>query len=130
LKPIYQLIRNASEAPPEKVEETAAEIQNLIEHHTNLVARVIIPNVEKARKTELGSIARSAMIRAAVALRLEGEAGFQKIRDPFGDGPFILRRLPAGSGEQGFELDSRISAIRTNTAMKFLEDKPAKPTLE
>jgi len=130
LKPVYEAILKAAEAPPEKLEETAAAIHELVEHHTNLIARVMFPNVEKARKTELGAIARSAMIRAAVALRLEGDAGFQKIRDPFGDGPFTLRRLSAGSGEQGFELDSRVSAIRPNTALKFLEDKPEKVTFE
>ena len=130
LKPVYEAILKAAEAPPEKLEETAAGIQELIKHSTNLVAQLIFPNVEKARKMEMGSIARSTMIRAAVALRLEGDAGFQKIRDPFGDGPFTLRQLPAGSGEQGFELDSRISAVRTNTAMKFLEDKPEKPAFE
>ena len=130
LKPVYEASLKAAEAPPEKLEETAAGIQELIKHSTNLIAQLIFPNVEKARKTELGAIARSSMIRAAVALRLEGDAGFQKIRDPFGDGPFTLRRLPDGSGEQGFELDSRVSAVRPNTAMKFLEDKPEKPTFE
>jgi len=57
-------------------------------------------------------------------LLLEGEDAFKKLRDPFGNGPFILRRLPGGSGEAGFELDSGLSQIRTNTALKFMGDFP------
>jgi hypothetical protein len=130
LKPIYESIQKAADAPPEKLEETAASLKDLIDNHPNEIARLIVPNIEKARKTEMAAIARAAMIRAAIALRLEGDTAFQKIRDPFGDGPFTLRRLPAGAGEQGFELDSRVSAIRPNTTLKFLEDKPEKPAFE
>jgi hypothetical protein len=130
LKPIYELIQKAADAPPEKLEETAASLRDVIDNHPNEIARLIVPNIEKARKTEMAAIARGAMIRAAIALRLEGDTGFQKIRDPFGDGPFTLRRLPAESGEQGFELDSRVSAIRPKTALKFFEDKPEKPAFE
>lgn len=122
---IYESFQKLADTGPTELDQAAAEIADLTGKHTNLLARLIFPNIARARKTELGLVARSAMLRAAVTLRLEGEPAFQKIRDPFGDGPFTLRRLPPDSGEVGFELDSQLSEIRKGTALKFLEDQPA-----
>src|SRR5262249_40862298 len=99
----------------------------LMDGSTNQVAQLIFPNVAQARRNEQGAIVHAAMVRAAVTLRLEGEDAFKKLRDPFGNGPFKLRRLPAESGEAGFELDSGLSQIRTNTALKFVEEFSRKP---
>ncbi|NNM87217.1 MAG: hypothetical protein HKL95_01725 [Phycisphaerae bacterium] len=40
------------------------------------------------------AIAFQAMMRAAVAYRLGGKAAFDKIRDPFGHGSFMLTKYP------------------------------------
>ena len=127
VEPFYAAIQKAADATPSQLEREANTIRQLTEGSSNQIAQVIFPNVARARKNELGAIVHAAMVRAAVTLRLEGEDAFEKLRDPFGNGPFTLRRLPAESGEVGFELDSGLSQIRTNTALKFMEDFSRKP---
>jgi hypothetical protein len=57
---------------------------------------------------------RLAMLRAAIAYRLEGDAGYKNVQDPFGSGPFSFRRVenhPNGQGRivgSGFELSSEL----------------------
>ena len=128
LEPIYQLMQETASVPPDKLKESSSQLRSLIQTHTNTIAQLIIPNLERARAREMEHIARTAMVRAAIALRLEGEDGFQKVKDPFGTGPLVLRRLPTDSGEVGFELDTRLSEVRTNVSVKFFEDKPVKPS--
>ena len=127
VEPFYAAIQKAADATPSQLEREANTIRQLTEGSSNQIAQVIFPNVARARKNELGAIVHAAMVRAAVTLRLEGEDAFEKLRDPFGNGPFTLRRLPAESGEVGFELDSGLSQIRTNTALKFMGDFSRKP---
>jgi hypothetical protein len=127
VEPLYATIQKAADATPSQLEREANTIRQLTEGSSNQIAQVIFPNVARARKNELGAIVHAAMLRAAVALRLEGEGAFEKLRDPFGNGPFTLRRVPAESGEVGFELDSGLSQIRTNTALKFTGDFSRKP---
>jgi hypothetical protein len=131
--PIYDSIVKLADAAPNRVEEDARAAATLTKDHPNLIARLILPNIGKARTTELGGLARVAMLRAAIALRLEGEDGFKKVQDPFGDGPFTLTRLPADSGEVGYQLSSHLDAVLPgNTTMKFFEDapKPKAPAFE
>jgi len=127
VEPFYAAIQKAADATPSQLEREANTIRQLTEGSSNLIAQVIFPNVARARRNELGAIVHADMVRAAVTLRVEGEDAFKKLRDPFGNGPFSLRRLPADSGEVGFELDSALSQIRTNTALKFTGDFSRKP---
>lgn len=127
VEPLYAAIQKAADATPSQLEREANTIRQLTEGSSNQIAQVIFPNVARARKNELGAIVHAAMVRAAVTLRLEGEDAFAKLRDPFGNGPFTLRRLPAESGEVAFELDSGLSQVRTNTALKFTGDFSRKP---
>jgi hypothetical protein len=122
VEPIYDAIEKAADAVPAQLEREANTMRQLTEGSSNQIAQVIFPNVARARRNELGAVVHSAMLRAAITLRLEGEEAFQKLRDPFGNGPFTLRRLPADSSVPGFELDSGLSQIRTNTALKFTGD--------
>jgi hypothetical protein len=127
VEPLYAAIEKAADATPSQLEREANTMRQLTEGSSNLIAQVIFPNVARARRNELGAIVHADMLRAAVTLRLQGEDAFAQLRDPFGNGPFTLRRLPADSGEEGFELDSGLSQIRTNTALKFTGDFGRKP---
>jgi hypothetical protein len=44
------------------------------------------------------------MFRAGIAWRLKGEEAMKKVTDPFGDGPFTVRRWVGG-----FELSSKLT---------------------
>ena len=122
VEPFYAAVQNAGDATPSQLEREANTIRQITEGSSNQIAQFIFPNVARARKNELGAIVHAAMVGAAVTLRLEGEEAFGKLRDPFGNGPFSLRRLPAESGKVAFELDSDLSQIRTNSALKFTGD--------
>ena len=54
---------------------------------------------------------REAMIRAAVEYKLRGDAGFQGVTDPCGQGPFVLRRFIFQGVDRGFELTSAIDSV-------------------
>jgi hypothetical protein len=122
VEPFYAAIQMAADATPSQLEREANTIRQLTQGSSNQIAQVIFPNVARARRNELGAIVHAAMVRAAVTLRMEGEDAFNNVRDPFGNVPFTLRRLPAETGAVGFELDSGLSQIRTNTALKFIGD--------
>ncbi len=54
------------------------------------------------------------MLRAALAYRLQGDAGYRTVRDPFGSGPFGFRWIESYKNNQGrivgdgFELSSKL----------------------
>jgi hypothetical protein len=68
-----------------------------------LATIVLTPKPEHLRLLNEESEARSAMLRAAIAMRLNGPDALKTIRDPFGDGPFDYKATP-----HGFELSSRL----------------------
>ena len=60
------------------------------------------------------SIARLAMLDAAIALQLHGQDAFRKARDPFGGGPFEYREVAGG-----YTLTSRLTVGGKPFAMTF-----------
>jgi hypothetical protein len=118
-RPVYDWLGPILSATPDRLALEHAEFQRKIDALKNPLAEVLAPNVLKARRTELRLDAQLAMVRAAIALRSGGEEAFRKLRDPFGDGPFILRRF--GSGEHApFELSSRLrEPDAREVALKF-----------
>ncbi len=119
LEPLYRHAGRLAVASPEALERETAAFQQAVAGHSNQLARVAMPNVGKARRSELELVADAAMLRAALALRLDGEPAFRKIQDPFGSGPFVLRTLPADDGDHGFELVSKASESGLKAALKF-----------
>ncbi len=119
VEPLYRKAERLAGASPESLEAETAAFQPLVDRHSNPIARVAMPNVGKARRTELETIASTAMLRAALALQLDGEAAFRKIQDPFGSGPF-LRRNPLGEKNgAGFELESKASEAGLSATLKL-----------
>ncbi|MBL9170308.1 MAG: hypothetical protein JNN07_21410 [Verrucomicrobiales bacterium] len=119
-RPIYDWLEPIMSATPDRLAWEHAEFQRKIDALKNPLVEVLVPNILKARQTELRLEAHLAMLRAAIALRSGGEGAFRQIRDPFGDGPFILRRF--GSGEHAsFELSSNLrEPDKREVALKFV----------
>ncbi len=113
-----QVSKIAGSTPPALEDETAA-MQERVASHPNHLPQMFIPDVGGARKSEIRAATHAVMLRAAVALRLEGQAGFQKVRDPFGTGPFTLRPVTSRSGQASFELESELGRSWTNLALSF-----------
>lgn len=85
-----------------------------VEGQSNLFVKKLFPSLGKARSREFTALNRLAMLRAAITYRLEGEAGFKNVQDPFGSGPFGFRRVENHPNRQGraigsgFELSSEM----------------------
>src|SRR5262249_8149137 len=93
----------------------AINIAAAIEKSTNHVVQRILPNIERARRREMETLARLAMLEAASAFRRVGQAGLQDVRDPFGNGPFAYHLTDAG-----FELRSALADYGYNGALVFV----------
>jgi hypothetical protein len=73
------------------------------------------------RVKEFNTQAMQAMVRAAVAYKLRGQAGLQSVMDPFGDGPFAFQRFVFKGEDRGFELKSAYTGLAYPCAMIFVE---------
>ena len=67
-----------------------------------------------AKHWEAESVARLAMINAAIALRIEGQTGFNQVHDPFGNGPFTHQ-----ASDGGYTLTSKLTIDGKSFKMQF-----------
>jgi hypothetical protein len=89
--------------PPEQFEMTfKSEIQELSK--TNPVVREFTPNLPRIRWAEAYSQTRWAMLRAAIAVQIEGSSALNQHLDPYDGNPFSY--VPV---DGGFRLQSRLS---------------------
>jgi hypothetical protein len=133
VEPLYDSIVELAETAPAKLDEVTRATAKMRDQHPNKLARMLFPNVSKARHTELGIATRTAMLLAAIELQLHGNDAFQRVSDPLGNGPFQLTPFAGEDGRAGFELDSRGSAYGLSTRLPFVQKKsgaPLKPTFE
>lgn len=94
--------------------------------HPNLFVHVFFPAFEKCRLKEFAIEVKLAMLRAALAQRLSGEAGLGRVHDPLFNEPFQFRRFEFGGVDRGFELRSKMQARDWTESLIFLEqDGPA-----
>jgi hypothetical protein len=61
---------------------------------------------ENSRDKEFKAQVNVAMVRAALEYKLHGQAAFQSVTDPCGQGPFGFRRFILQGVDRGFELKS------------------------
>jgi hypothetical protein len=97
-----------------------------IANHPNLFVHVFFPVFEKCRLKEFALETKSAMLRAALAYRLSGEAGLGQVPDPLFNEPFQFRRFEFDGVDRGFELRSKMDTRGWTESVIFLErDGPA-----
>jgi len=118
-EPLYDAIQPLATASPETLAREIDRLAEIKEKGTNLIGQLLLPNVGKARSKELEIMARDAMVRAALAYRLRGEKGLNEVPDPFGQGPFVLKRLDPAQGLSGFELKSGLEEFGLKGKMSF-----------
>ena len=114
--PAFDVMQKIAVASPENLAAETENAAKLVEGNSNLVVEGFVPNVANARKRELETLARLAMLKAAVAYRQNGVGGLQSVRDPYGDGPFESHRV-----ERGLELRSKLSQFGLNGSLVFAE---------
>jgi len=110
--------------PPEQFEMSyKAEIQEL--SRTNPVVREFTPNLPRLRWAEAYSQTRRALLRAAIAVRMEGPDALNRHLDPYDGNPFPY--APVGSG---FKLQSQLSEGGIPISLSILpgaENRKASP---
>jgi hypothetical protein len=77
------------------------------------------------RPREFRAQAELAMVHAAVEYKLNGESGLKSVRDPFGKGPFTIRRFVFKGVDRGFELKSAYAGADAPFVMIFVEKQGA-----
>jgi hypothetical protein len=76
---------------------------------------------DRAKQREFRGQVYLAMVRAAVEYKLHGEAAFQKVQDPWANGPFAFRRFIFEGVDRGFELKSAYKGQGFEDTMIFVE---------
>jgi hypothetical protein len=119
MRPVYDWVQQVVSAPPDRLKPEHEGFQQKVELLKNPLVEPLVPNILKARQSELRLIAHLAMVRAAIALRVGGDEAFRQIHDPFGNRPFTLRRL-GPDDNAAFELHSLLHEFdEREVAMKF-----------
>lgn len=82
----------AEDRAVELIEELHQQIES------NPLAKLFLPAFGSARKAEAAFLTRKALLKAAFALYRDGAGALDKAEhhDPFGDGPFQLKRVDGG----------------------------------
>jgi hypothetical protein len=101
----------------EQVQTFAAEIQK----SQNPFVQLLFVDPLKPRVKEFRIQAWQAMVQAAVEYKLHGEAGFNRVPDPLGKGPFTFQRFVFEGVDRGFELKSAYAGLQYPCALIFVE---------
>jgi hypothetical protein len=109
LEPLYDEATRILGLPWSEYQAPTAEFEKRMASHPNVLARQFFPALGKARAREFPMEAKLAMLQAAIAYKLHGEAAFNSIADPFGEGAFGLRRFTLDGVDRGFELQSKLN---------------------
>jgi len=88
--------------PPEEFErQYKSELEPL--STANPIIRVMTPNLPRFRWTEAYTQTRRALLRAAIAIRMDGPKAVDQHRDPYDGMPFSYKPV-----ERGFRLESHL----------------------
>jgi hypothetical protein len=96
-----------------------------VEQSGNPLVGLSLPAWEKARRREFRILVFLAELRAATEYKLHGDAGFQTVADPCGQGPFAFRRFVFEGVDRGFELRSANKVLGNEGAFIFVEKEGA-----
>lgn len=89
--------------PLPEFDRQAKAIEKKLQEVCPLAAHSLFGRLQWMRYLDADSEARMAMLKAAIAIALDGPDRAKDFKDPFGNGPFEYR--PIG---KGFELKSRL----------------------
>ena len=83
----------------------------------------------RSRMREFRAEVALAMVHAAVAYKLRGEAGLRVVNDPCGQGPFAFRRFIFNGVDRGFELRSAFRPEDSYPQVLIFVEKDGPPFL-
>jgi len=101
-KKYYGAVADIANLPLADFERRAYEIEEKMKKDSPAAA-LVMPAFGKFREQEAGAEALLAVLKAAIAIVLDGPDRAKDFKDPFGDGPFEY--VPVGNG---FVLKSKL----------------------
>jgi hypothetical protein len=121
VEPYYDRAGRILSLPRAEYEPKSKQFITEIEQSHNPFLSLTFPAVAKCRPKEFASEAALAMVRAAVAYRLNGEAGLRTIKDPIGATPFEYERFAFEGVDRGFKLKSAYDGRGFPEVLIFVE---------
>jgi hypothetical protein len=125
LGPLYKELERVLALPYAEYGPSFDQFRTGVQRLSNPLAQRLL-NYDHSRQIEFGTAVELAMVRAAIAYRLDGEAGLNSVSDPCGIGPFKARRFLFEGADRGFELSSSHAWNGKEQVLIFVE-KAGKP---
>lgn len=100
---MYDPLIKAMDLPMDQFGKALEEWTKVVEASKNPLVQLMMPAFGTSYYTYHRSLAHAAILHAAIIYRLEGKAAFEKIKDPYGDGPFTL-----ANHEEGIVISSKL----------------------
>jgi hypothetical protein len=125
LSPMYDKVTALMNLPHGPFEEQMAQFMAEVEKHPNPLVPKLFTVFSKCRTREFAVVAKQAMLRAGIEYKLRGEAGLKGVTDPFGQGPFTMRRFIFEGEDRGFELRSTYNGRGHDEVLIFVEKNGA-----
>jgi hypothetical protein len=121
MSPMYERAVTILSLPRAEYEAQIGPFMAEVQNSPNPMIVEFFPALTKARPKEFATLAKLAMLRAAVEYKLHGEAGFNSVKDPTGDGPFVMQRFVFEGVDRGFEIKSPYAGVGYPEVMIFVE---------
>ena len=118
---LYERLAQVEALPPREYEEQMRPLLAETQSTSNSLVKMTFPAFEKFRQREFAVQAASAMVQAAIEYKLRGDAGFQSVVDPFGDGLFGFQRFIFEDVDRGFQLKSAYAGRGFPETLIFVE---------
>lgn len=118
---LYQRLQRVVALPLREYEEQMRPLLAEIQNTSNPLVKMTFPAFEKCRQKEFAVQAASAMVQAAIEYKVRGDAGFQSVVDPCGDGPFGFQRFSFEGVDRGFQLKSPYAGRGFPETLIFVE---------
>jgi hypothetical protein len=120
-EPLYQRLVQIMALPLPEYDEQVQAFATEIQKSQNPFVQLLFVDPLKPRVKEFRMQAWQAMVHAAVEYKLHGEAGFNSVQDPLGNGPFTFQRFVFEGVDRGFEIQSANAGLQYPCALIFVE---------
>ncbi len=125
MAPLYDRVSVLMSLPYGEFDSQMRLFMTEVQSHPNPLVPMFFTAFANCRPKEFAIQAKLAMIRAGVEYRLHGEAGLRSVQDPFGNGPFAMRRFVFEGVDRGFELKSAFNGRGHDEVLIFIEKNGA-----
>lgn len=120
-EPFYARLGNIMALPVQDYEIQMKQFNTDVQQSQNPVVRWIFAAFEKCRNREFRIQVYEAMVKAAIACKLQGESGLQSVIDPYSKAPFAFQRFVFEGVDRGFQLKSTFIYDKSEFALIFVE---------